>query len=150
MQTYTPPPGYYDLPFVWTFDAANLTDGINYLNNLVYIKGGYGPFVMRRVVGLSRLLNSTTGQYRIRDRDLNDIESGNVFGVSADDLGILPELVYPETGGIRFDLLKLLRPAANLWTAQVAFQGVRRMPGTVNNPAYKATPRRSPTLWKFR
>ncbi len=54
MQTYTPPPGYYDLPFIWAFDAANLTDGINYLNNLVYIKGGYGPFIWHQLFFANR------------------------------------------------------------------------------------------------
>lgn len=142
MRLYTPPPGTYDLPFTWAFDASALMDGQSYLNNLVYIKGGYGEFVMRRIVGLSRILNPTTGQYQIRDGMLNNIEQAPLFGSSADQNAILPELIYPEQGGIRFDLFNLLRPNPQPGTAQVAFQGVRRMKGQAQaNPNYKATPK---------
>ena len=140
-QPYTPPSGYYDLPFTWAFDCSVLSNGVDYLNNLVYIKGGYGDFVLRRIVGLSRVLNGTTGQYQIRDGSSNNIESAPVFGVSADDIGLAPELVYPNTGGIRFDLYDILLPGPPS-TGQVAFQGVRRMQGSPPvNPTYNATPK---------
>ena len=142
MRLYTPPPGTFDLPFTWAFDASQLTDEQTYLNNLVYIKGGYGDFVMRRIVGLSRVLDPTTGKYQIRDGMLNNIEQVPIFGASADQNAVLPELIYPETGGIRFDLYNVLRPNPQPSTAQIAFQGVRRMKGqSIANPSYKATPK---------
>lgn len=136
---YSSPPGTYDLPFTWGFnDIAQMTNGNDYLNQLVYIKGGYGKFVLRRIVGLNRVLNPTTGQYQIRDGMSNNIEAVPVFAPSADDIGILPELIYPEQGGIRFDLYKVLKPTVPT-TGQIAFQGVRRMTGSaVQNPSYLA------------
>ena len=52
MRTYTPPRGAYDQPFTWVFDATALTDGRDALNQFVYIQGGWGDFILRRVVGV--------------------------------------------------------------------------------------------------
>ena len=147
MKLYTPPPGYYDLPFTWAFDASALTNGLNYPNQIVYIKGGYGDFILRRIVGLSQILNPAGGQYQIQDGQKNYIEQYPVFSggsipglSSADDIGLVPELWYPEQGGIRFDLFKILKPAN--FPAQLAFQGVRRMKGIAQrNPNYRSNPK---------
>ena len=137
---YTPPDGYYDLPFTWAYDASALTPGTAYPNQLVYLQGGYGDFVLRRLVGLSRILSGSS-TYQIRDRTGNYIESIPVIGASADDIGYAPELVYPELGGIRFDLGPVTIPAQP-GTAQLAFQGARRMKGNPPaNPIYPANPR---------
>ncbi len=138
---YSPPEGFYDLPFIWTFDASALNDGQDYPNQFVYLQGGYGDFIMRRIVGLSRILDPATGQYQINDRQGSYIEADKVFGGSADDLMIVPEQRYPETGAVRFDLFKILKPAVTN-SAQLAFQGVRRMAGpNVARPNYKAKPK---------
>lgn len=108
---YSTPPGTYDLPFTWVYDATGLTDGLAYPNQYVYLQGGYGDFILRRVVGLSRILDPTTGQYQIRDNYNNYIEQVPLFGGSADDLGIAPELFYQELGAIKFDLGTILKPA---------------------------------------
>lgn len=137
---YTPPDGTYDLPFTWIYDASGLTTGTAYPNQIVYLQGGYGDFVMRRVVGISRLL-AGTASYQIRDKSNDYIESIPVIGASADDIGYAPELLYPELGAIRFDLgaVTLPSPAS---TAQIAFQGVRRMKGNPPaNPIYQANPK---------
>lgn len=139
MKLYTPPKGSYDLPFTWTFDASGLTNGLAYPNQYVYLQGGYGDFILRRIVGLSRILDPSTGQYQIRDNIQNYIEQTPVFGVSADDIGVAPELKYDELGAIRFDLGVIQLPAQP-HTGQVAFQGVRRMKGNMPaRPGYKAT-----------
>jgi hypothetical protein len=139
---YTPPPGSYDLPFTWCYDASALTDGNQYPNQQVYLQGGYGDFILRRIVGLSRILDPTTGVYQIKDNAGAYIEQVPIFGASADDLGIAPELRYDETGAIRFDLGTILRPASQPGTAQIAFQGARRMKGTrAARPGFKATPK---------
>jgi len=151
---YTPPDGYYDLPFTWTYDASKLTQGKTYLNQYVYLQGGYGDFVLRRVVGLGRILagqvGTAVGQFQIQDNGGKYIESAPVYGAISvaaqastptDDMGFAPELLYQETGAIKFDLRAVNLPTA-LSTAQIAFQGVRRMKGTtVKNPTYQASPR---------
>lgn len=137
---YTPPTGYYDLPFTWAFDASALTDGTSYPNQYVYLQGGYGDFLLRRIVGLSRVLDPSTGTYLIRDASSNPTQQVPIFGGSADDIGLSHELLYPELGEIKFDLGAILRPASQPLTAQIAFQGARRMKGArAPRPGYKAT-----------
>jgi hypothetical protein len=141
MKLYSPPPGYYDLPFTWTYDASKLTNGVTYPNQYVYLQGGYGDFVLRRIVGLSRILNPATGTYRIQDNSGKYISSAPIFSVNADDIGLAPEAWYQETGAIKFDLGIIDLPSVPS-TAQLAFQGVRRMKGTpARNPTYQATPK---------
>jgi hypothetical protein len=138
---YTPPEGYYDLPFIWTYNASKLTNGLAYPNQYVYLQGGYGDFIMRRVLGLSRVLNPSTGQYQIRDNANNYIEELPVYGVSADDIGIAPELRYQETGAIKFDLGIIDLPSVPS-TGQICFEGVRRMKGNPpGNPTYQSRPK---------
>lgn len=124
---YTPPPGYIDLPFTWAFDGSVLTNGQNYQNNGVYLIGGYGDFILRRVVGLDRVLAANTGKYLLRDRNNKPWESAPVIVNGSADLMIAPEQPYPETGLIRFDLSNVLKQAVG---PQIAFQGVRRVKGT--------------------
>jgi len=147
---YSPPPGFYDLPFTWVYDASQLTNGIAYPNQYVYLQGGYGDFILRRVVGLSRILVNPAGAvpstYQIQDNGGSYIESLPVFAGTADDLAIVPELRYQETGAIKFDLGEFFAGAGTsanpTSTAMVAFQGVRRMRGNPpRNPTYRATPK---------
>lgn len=138
-QLYTPPEGHYDLPFTWVFNAANLSASLANPNQFVYLQGGYGDFVLRRVVGISRLLAGSS-TYQIKDPNLKPIQSAGIVGASADDIGIVPELIYPELGAIRFDLGVATLPTPTS-TAQIAFQGARRMKGAAPvNPSYKAEP----------
>ena len=141
---YTPPPGYYDLPFTWIYDAAALTNGNNYPNQFVYILGGYGRFIMRRVVGLDRVLanGAAPGSYQIKDASGNYIEASPILtnagvnpGVVGVDIPISPEIEYPETGKVNFDLFKILRRTEQtqggtpIYSSQIGFQGVRRLAG---------------------
>ena len=147
---YTPPDGFYDLPFTWVYDASQLTNGVAYPNQYVYLQGGYGDFILRRVVGLSRILVNPAGAvpstYQIQDNGGSYIESDPVLAATADDLAIVPELRYQETGAIKFDLGEFFAGAGTqanpTSTAMVAFQGVRRMRGNPpRNPTYRATPK---------
>ncbi len=128
MKSYTPPPGFIDLPFIWAFDGSELTDGENYRNLFVYLIGGYGNFILRRVAGLDRVLNPS-GTYQIKDRNNLPWQSDPVVAGGSKDLMIAPELEFPETGFIRFDLANVQKPALAT-SAQVAFQGVRRISGS--------------------
>ncbi len=129
---YAPPPGFIDLPFIWGFDASALVGGRNYLNLGVYLEGGLGDFILRRIVGLDRVVSANTGKYVIKDRNDKPCQSSPVVvsGDGMEDLMIVPELDYPETGLIRFDLYGI-----NLSTGpQIAFQGARRIRGQANPP----------------
>jgi len=114
-QQYTPPAGFYDLPFMWIFDSEDehLTDGNDYPNLQVYIQGGYGDFILRRVVGLDRVLDTADtppGRFQLREFNGDFIQEFPVYaggvtpGVVGIDLAILPERIYKETGQIRFGL----------------------------------------------
>jgi hypothetical protein len=143
MKLYSPPPGYYDLPFTYVFDASKLSTTVANPNQYQYIKGGFGDFVLRRVVGLSRLLGSTNppGTYQLQNRNGYYLASKPIYGGQADDLGIVGEEFYQETGAIKFDLGAITLPTPSQ-TAQIAFQGVRRVKGVApQNPSYQAGPR---------
>jgi hypothetical protein len=139
---YTPPPGYYDLPYTYAFDASTLANGSNYPNQQVYIQGGYGDFAVRRTVGLNRILATDgTGKFQLMRASAGVYQSSSqIQAPNSPELAIVPEEWYPETGQIGFDLFGINLPA-NAGTAQVAFQGVRRLKG--NNPliGYKASPK---------
>ena len=152
---YEPPPGYYDAPFSWVFDGSQLTDGANSINNALPIYAGYGDFVLRRVVGLNNVLQSgfgggTAGQYQIRDKSGNYMQSvpqsiGRFLGIlDRSDLAMSRDVFYPENSSIIFDLYDVFRTSlfGQTFAAQVAFQGVRRMPGTPNwASSFRYTPR---------
>lgn len=126
VRLYQPPPGFYDLPFTWVYDANSLTDGLDYFNQFIYLLGGYGDFILRRVVGLNRILRDDgTGLFQIRDGDGDFMQSAPTVAVSADQMIIAPEAYYKEQRAIRFDLQKILKQVG----PQIAFQGVRRLPG---------------------
>jgi hypothetical protein len=139
---YTPPPGYYDLPYTYAYDASTLVNGSNYPNQQVYIQGGYGDFAVRRTVGLNRILATDgTGKFQLMRASAGVYQSSSqIQAPNSPELAIVPEEWYPETGQIGFDLFGINLPA-NAGTAQLAFQGVRRLKG--NNPliGYKAAPK---------
>jgi len=139
---YSPPPGYYDLPYTYAFDASQLVTGKNYLNQQVYIQGGFGDFGMRRVVGLNKILASNgTGQFQLMRASQGVYQSSNpIQAPNTPELAIVPEEWYPETGQIGFDLFGLSIPA-NPGTAQLAFQGVRRLKGPSPQIGYVEDPK---------
>lgn len=134
---YSSPPGKLDLPFLWVFDASSLNSGQSYVNLLTYLQGGYGDFLLRRIVGVSRLL-SGTATFQLQDRDLNPIESVPIIGATADQILLPGDRLYKELGAIRFSMgpVTLASPST---TSQIAFQGVRRIASNApRNPTYKA------------
>jgi hypothetical protein len=139
---YTPPSGYFDLPYTYAFSAANLVNGNNYLNQYVYIQGGYGDFAVRRIVGMNRILaGGGTGLFQIMRASQGVYQSSApIQAPNTPETAAVPEEWYPELGQIGFDLYGINLPnPAN--TAQIAFQGVRRQKG--NNPliGYKEDPK---------
>jgi hypothetical protein len=137
---YAPPSGRYDLPFTWVFDASGLTDGSTYLSQIVYLQGGYGDFVLRRIVGIDRVCNpNQSGMFQTYDKSRNPIQADPVNSQNVTDIALIPELWYPETGILRFDLYGVLRDTEQndaqgnpIYCSQLAFQGVRRIQGNGN------------------
>ena len=131
-QPYTPPPGYYDLPFTWAFDASIFTNGSSPLGSSIYLLGGYGDFLLRRVVGLNRILAANgTGMFQISRKFRNVyLSSDPVQAPNTPEFAVAPEELYLETGKIWFDLYGISLPNPSV-TAQLAFQGVRRMQGHI-------------------
>jgi hypothetical protein len=114
---YTPPAGFEDFPFTYVFDGSKLTDGQNAAKQFVYIEGGLGDFILRRVVGIDRVANPSGGQFQIQDDLLTWIQSDPCFVQGGGELAIVPETRYREKGAIRFDLYNVLRESADPSTA---------------------------------
>ena len=155
MRTYTPPLGFYDQPFYYVFDAQSLTDGALAYNQFVNMIPGIGDFVLRRIVGLDRVLQNVnsavspappnSGQYQFRDNNGAYLSASPIYqgaggpgteSANTSDLAVIPEIWYPDKGSVRFDLLRILRAIADtqsanpIYSAQLGFGGVRRLPGT--------------------
>jgi hypothetical protein len=139
---YSPPDGYFDLPFTWAFDASIFANGSSPLGSSIYLLGGYGNFLARRVVGLNRILAADgTGKFQIARKSRNVyLSSDPVQAPNSPELAIVPAEPYLETGKIWFDLYGINLPSAPL-TAQLAFQGVRRQAGTQRRANYKHFPK---------
>jgi hypothetical protein len=156
---YSTPPGYYDLPMTWIYDASALTDGNTYRNQQVAIHAGYGDFVLRRVVGLNNVLSNsappTNGQFQLRDAIGRFLESlpqnvgRGTFGqiqFTSGDIAIVRELLFKENQEIYFDLYNIARATdfggVSFFGAQIGFQGVRRLKGrSPFDPTYDFRPK---------
>lgn len=110
---YQTPDGYEDFPFFWVYDAGvngtNLTNGLDYFNQYVYIQGGWGDFFMRRAVGWGNVLNPSGGQFQLRDAQKRNMSSDPInINAVGDDFAFPDEVSYPETSLIQFDLYDVL------------------------------------------
>jgi len=142
-QMYSTPRGYQDFPFIWAFDGSSLISGgvvagFNALNQGVYIQGGWGDFVLRRCVGLSTVLFASVGSFQLRDSQKRPLSSDAILTppILDDDFLFPNELFFPETSIIGFDLFDCSifstgispEPPEEIFTSQIVFQGVRRLP----------------------
>lgn len=135
-QTYETPVGYWDFPFIYSFDASKLTNGQNY-TALAVEMDGTADFILRGVFGFSHVLAAASasppGRFRLYNAWGRYCSSApmivNPIGVIAplytvstggggtfkgaslanpDQWQILPERRYPYNGQIQFDLLNVL------------------------------------------
>jgi hypothetical protein len=105
---YTPPTGEYDQPFTYVFNAVNFIPGQNLLNQQIPMDLKVGDFVLRRVAGFANIL-AALGQFQIRDENgayLEELPTN--LSADSDQLAIVPEIRYPWSGAIRFDLYNLI------------------------------------------
>ena len=137
---YQPPVGHVDEFYMFVVDAFqnNYATGKNYINQSVYIPGGY-DFVLRRIVGLDSVLAPTTGKFQFRGPNQENVFSAPIVAASAmRDQLIVPEIFYPQNSQIAFDLYNtqirfvygqnLVGCGLNteVQVGQIGFAGVRR------------------------
>lgn len=126
-----PEQGFYDQPFIYVFDADNLTDGIDYRSLSIPMLTG-SDFILRRVCGRPNV----AGAMRYYGADGRTMAS-RVYSMPRDQV-VVPEHIFPPDSQIKFDLDTVLRgnwpyigiPGSipNYWS-QLGFQGVRRFYG---------------------
>lgn len=109
---YQPPEGTYDQPFTYALDASDLVDGQNALNLRIYVIGGWGDFILRRMAGFRSVLNPATGKFQTYHSPQSPVQSDPVFVTPEDDRPVIPELLFPETWAIRLDLYDVLKDAS--------------------------------------
>lgn len=90
---------------------------------------------------------TTGGRFQMRDRYKAPIQAAPIYAqtegtdIKIPDWGFPHEVFYPETGQIQFDLYNVFRDT-NPATAQIGFQGVRRLPGSIApRPGFRARPK---------
>ena len=139
---YRTPKGFGDTFFVYAFDVdgsgANIPAGSNAYNQRIIISDG--EFIVRWWRGADQYGNAANG-VQIRDRLqtpwFSDTLSPNSALGNAQDyqntgFAVMPEVKYPESGYIGFDIIGALPNAA--LPGQLAFYGVRRRRGLQNDP----------------
>jgi hypothetical protein len=137
MGGYVTPAGFGDTFYVYAFDADSLTNGQDAYNQRVVIADG--QFVMRQWAGLY----SCASGIQIRNRLQNPLNSGSKGAtMSGFKTGtpVIPEVWYPGSGYIGFDLFNVNRTVIGtdggntIYGAQLAFAGVRRRAGVASDP----------------
>lgn len=134
-EPYQAPPGYFDQPFLYVFDADNLTDGVDYRRLRITTFSG-ADFLLRRVGGQDRAATNM----QLRDV-MARLIFNDPFNTNFQDFPIVPEIMYPAASDITFDLLPVQRflksdPPFNIPLSQIVFQGVRRFKGYRRPPSY--------------
>ena len=133
---YRTPDGYYDEFYIFPFDFDAITGLVrngNLQNAVVPIPGGY-DFILRRITGLDRIFThgrgTAIGKFQFRTSGQNNVFFGNGLtmarvgdtnsvALNMADFMVIPELLYPGTGGIGFDIFNF---GANM--ADIAAQAV--------------------------
>lgn len=149
--TYSTPQGYGDTFYVYAYDSTTLplTSGNNYFNQRVNILDG--DFILRWWKGCDLYSNISQG-IQIRDKLQNQFFSDTLtpFSPAPNLLGayqstgwpVCPEKWYPDSGYIGFDLFSVLPNVAPSTSGmgQLAFYGVRRRKGYINDPQTYTNP----------
>jgi hypothetical protein len=128
-QHYQTPAGYYDLPFMYVFDAGALVDATSPQGLSVQVRGD-ADFILRRIVGLNLVAQSMIY------RNASQSPAMSALTRMRRNYTVVPEKFYPASSEIRFDLGVVLRAftacgAQPIFLSFLGFQGVRRVP----NPA---------------
>ena len=121
-QLYQAPSGFVDVPFIYTFEGAELTPGSNPTNLIVSIEEE--DFILRSVAGMSNI--ATDWKYY----NYSQLEAMNDFTLTADRWTVVPEKMYPMQSQIRVDLqnVALAVNADGNNNAYAGFVGAKRVP----------------------
>ena len=145
MNLYTPyrtPPGCHDVPFIYLFNGNDLTEGIDYVNQLSVKTDADSKFILRRIAGVNSVgefftYRNASSSY-VWKPPISVLSPTNQFGSNQADISVLPEKIYPENGTIRFDTLIVAKALAASggtdFLAYIAFQGAKRFPYDVVQP----------------
>jgi hypothetical protein len=143
---YQTPKSYFDLPYIHVYDGDALADGNNYSNINVGIADDFAGFALRQIMGADKLAGRV--QFRDSFAPLSGASNGFVMPLT---YPIGPERFITPAGMLSMDLYTVLRafranpPGANIYFAQIAFQGIRRYLGSAEYPGpsdYQYVPRR--------
>ncbi len=130
-EPYQAPPGYFDQPFLYVFDADALKNGESRRSQLTTLTGA--DFLLRRIAGIDRVCTT----FQVRDV-LARLIFNDPVNTAFRDFVMVPELLYPGGDGILFDL-NVVNKAVNssgASLAQIIFQGTRRFKGYRRPPSY--------------
>lgn len=137
MSAYQTPDGFVDTPYIYVYDGTSLTDGVSYQRLSTRMEGDF-DFILRRVAGLNSIAESLT-LYNGQGQPISSapIRAGVV-------LPIAPESQYSANGEILFDLVNVARSnfacATTIYTARLAFQGVKRRRASAAMPEIQGIP----------
>lgn len=135
--SYQTPEGFVDTPYIYVYDGSSLADGASYQRLSVRMEGDF-DFVLRRAVGLNSIAESMT-LYNGQGQPITSapLRAGLV-------LPIAPETQYSASGEILFDLNNVSRAnfacGATIYTARIAFQGVKRRRVSSSAPDIQGVP----------
>jgi hypothetical protein len=132
-EPYQAPPGTFDQPFIYVYDADDLPDGQE--RRFANIKTFSGPdFLMRRVAGHDRACTD----FQLRDVLGRLVCHEPVKTAGFGEFTLIPEMMFPSASGITFDLLPVAKTlnGCDQSLAQIVFQGVRRFKGYRRPPSY--------------
>lgn len=128
--------GYYDLPFIYTYNADNLTDGVTYMDvGLPMVDNA--DFIFRRVAGLRNVVDTPVNGGLWQWRDSKRQERANVPYAPLQEELIIPEVMFSSGAEFSLDLFNVLRAnrpyavpgSVPNFFSQFILQGVKRFWG---------------------
>ncbi len=146
-EQYRPPTGYYDFPFIYIQPIEEIVAAAGadpFLGRDLKLQQrtlqGDSIFVLRKV---SRFPVDAEDTFMLYTPEQNQRFSDAIDGRSATVFPIVPEALYPPSGSVYFDIndyasstaLAFGQGGPIFYTNQILFQGVRRFPGEIINPA---------------
>ncbi len=144
-QPYVTPPGKYDFPFAYVYDATSLTDGLNYQDIQIPMQGD-SSFILRHIAGVDTCIDTAAngGRFNYKNASRQYANGNPSTGICfPKNWPVLPEKLYKFNEAIWIDLYKVLRnntPCDTpIYHSFIAFFGVKRF-DVGQNYAPKKTP----------
>lgn len=125
-KAYETPPGCHDVPFIYLYDATELTNGRSYTDLALKLDGD-SDFILRRIAGVGTLTNF----FAYRNASGSYVWQPLVALAAAQaDISVGPEKIYPIDSQIRFDTgiinKRTARTGGTDYLSYIAFQGAKR------------------------